>query len=130
MTFLYFSRNLVNIVLHGLAWVLILTMTIGAANASSGSNAFMDNSDVPFDATTAKVDKTTITWRKVDNLQAECEKESKRRGLGGFGYGVEACAFWDKSFGANQCTIITKKRTTPRVAMHEVGHCFYFSYHN
>ena len=118
MSVIRFSRSIV---------LLSLTLVVGAANAS---NAFMDNSDAVFDATAAKVDKTTITWRKVDNLQAECEKESKRRGLGGFGYGVEACAFWDKSFGANQCTIITKKRTTPRVAMHEVGHCFYFSYHN
>lgn len=91
--------------------------------------AFNNDPNAVFDANKAYITKTTIQWLKVDDVQSACEKESRRRGLGGFGYGVEACAFWDKSFNSHQCTILTKKKTTMGVLGHEARHCFEGSWH-
>ena len=74
--------------------------------------------------------QTTITWTPVDNVQARCEQESKRRGLGGFGYGVEACSFWDyKPNGDSTCTVITARKTTHDTLGHEARHCFQGKFH-
>ena len=73
--------------------------------------------------------KSTITWRPVEHVQAECEKESKRLGFGGFGYPVEACSFWDKSQMNNVCTIITAKTVNFHTVGHEIRHCFQGSFH-
>ena len=93
------------------------------------ANAFNDDPNALFDAMRAHTDKTTVTWLKVDNVQSACEKESHRRGLGGFGYGVEACSFWDSPLGKDRCTIITKKLTSMAVVGHEIRHCFSGSWH-
>ena len=103
---------------------------VGLVVFSSWANAFNNDPNALFDATRARVEKTTVTWRKVDDIQAACEKESHRRGLGGFGYGVEACSFWDKSFGYDHCTIITKKKTTMAILGHEMRHCVAGSWHD
>jgi hypothetical protein len=78
-----------------------------------------------FDARKNKFATVTLTWIYVDNPTQSCDKESRRRGLGGFGYGVEACSFWDD----NVCTIITKKRPNGHELGHEVRHCFQGNYH-
>jgi hypothetical protein len=103
---------------------------VGLVVFSNWANAFNNDPNALFDATRARVEKTTVTWRKVDDIQAACEKESHRRGLGGFGYGVEACSFWDKSFGYDHCTIITKKKTTMAILGHEMRHCVAGSWHD
>lgn len=61
----------------------------------------------------------TVTVIPVDNVQAACEKESRRRGNGGFGFGVEACTFWE----SNSCTIIIAKKETHHTLGHEFYHC-------
>lgn len=110
--------------------VSLITILLAITMVGAGvAHAFNNDPNAPFDALRARIDKTTITWRKVDDIQAACEKESQRRGLGGFGYGVEACSFWDKSFGFDQCTIITKKQTTMGTVGHEIRHCFAGSWH-
>jgi len=74
---------------------------------------------------TAKRDKSTITWQLTDNVQKTCEAESRRRGLGGFGFGVDACSFWD----GDSCIIITGRTTTLHEIGHEMRHCFQGNYH-
>ena len=70
-------------------------------------------------------DKTTVTIKNVSDVQAVCEKESKARGNGGFGFGVEACSFWE----GRQCTIVLPKRFTKEMLGHEMLHCIQGSFH-
>jgi hypothetical protein len=74
-------------------------------------------------------DKTTVTWRVVKNLNAECEKESIKRGHGGFKTPMEACSFWSKGLLGNNCLIITEKKVNYWTVGHEVRHCFQGSFH-
>ncbi len=104
-------------------FIAYLVFVVGQANA------FNNDPNSLFDASHARINKTTITWRMEDDIQAACEQESQRRGLGGFGYGVEACSFWGRTLGINQCTIITNKQTTMAVVGHEIRHCFAGSWH-
>jgi hypothetical protein len=71
------------------------------------------------------VNRTTVTLRHVDDIQSVCETESKRRGLGGFGFGVDACTFWE----GNTCTVILPKRFTKEMLGHEMLHCVQGSFH-
>lgn len=70
-------------------------------------------------------DHLNISVRHVDNVNTECQKESKARGLGGFGYGVDACTFWTK----NSCTIILPKKFTKEMLGHETLHCLQGAFH-
>ncbi len=78
-----------------------------------------------FDASNNKFDNINLTWRYSDNVNLECDKEHKKRGLGGFGYSVDACAFHTK----NTCLIITKKHVNMHVIGHELLHCYQGSWH-
>lgn len=83
------------------------------------------NPDAPFNATKKMSSKVNIEWQTVDNIQATCEKESRARGLGGFGYAVQACSFWQ----GNTCNIFTVKNPTIHSLGHETRHCFQGNYH-
>ena len=78
-----------------------------------------------FDATKSFTSISTIRWQITDNVQKTCEAESKQRGLGGFGFGVDACSFWEGS----SCVIITGRFTTMHEIGHEMRHCFKGNYH-
>ena len=66
-----------------------------------------------------------ITWRYSSDVQKDCEAESTKRHLGGFGTPMQACSFWN----ANSCTIITSTNPTMHTLGHEVRHCFQGNYH-
>ena len=83
------------------------------------------NPNAKFDTANNFTFKTTITHRPVDNVQQVCEAESRKRGMGGFGYGVDACSFWED----NSCTIITPKKTTTAILGHELRHCLQGAFH-
>jgi hypothetical protein len=83
------------------------------------------NPEAKFDASTLLTSKTTISWFRVDNVQATCEKESRKRGLGGFGYAISACSFWQ----GDNCQIFTGKKTTMHELGHETRHCFQGNFH-
>jgi hypothetical protein len=94
---------------------------------SFATSVFAENWRDPesrFDAT-SKRDKSTITWQLTDNVQKTCEAESRRRGLGGFGYSVDACSFWE----GDSCIIITARIATLHEIGHEMRHCFQGNYH-
>ncbi|CAB4126046.1 hypothetical protein UFOVP181_192 [uncultured Caudovirales phage] len=83
------------------------------------------NPDAKFNATKKMSSKVNIEWQTVDNIQATCERESRARGLGGFGYPVQACSFWQ----GNTCNIFTPASTSLHSLGHETRHCFQGNYH-
>jgi hypothetical protein len=91
--------------------------------------AFKDDPYTMFSAKENNMTNTNIEWRPVKNLQAECEKESKKRGLGGFGYAVTACSFWSSNVLGNHCLVITSMNLNMHTLGHEVRHCFQGNYH-
>lgn len=68
---------------------------------------------------------STITIRSVDNVREACEAESRKRGNGGFGFALNACAFWEDK----KCTIIVGPRVNNDILGHEVRHCFQGNFH-
>jgi len=82
-----------------------------------------------YDMTKRMADKVTVKIETVSNIQATCESESRRRNFGGFGYGVEACTFWDKGFTGHSCTIFIGKKTNNDILGHELRHCFVGDFH-
>ncbi len=101
---------------------LLLVIAMLFATAVSAKDIM--NKNEKWDMTTGP--KTiTVTKVAVDNIQATCEAESRKRGNGGFGFGVEACTFWK----GNQCTIFVQKRETHHTLGHEFYHCFSGAYH-
>ncbi len=106
------------------ALVISLSLTL-----STSIFATTEDPHQQFSVNKNNTNKSTITWRPVVDVQAECEKESKRLGYGGFGYSVEACSFWDKSPLSNVCTIITAKTVNFHTVGHEIRHCFQGNFH-
>ena len=81
--------------------------------------------DAPFKPLAKHASQLAVSWVIAPNVQATCEAESKRRGLGGFGYGVAACSFWTST----TCTIVTSKTPTQHELGHELRHCFEHGFH-
>jgi hypothetical protein len=102
---------------------ILLSMSIFHANA------YYEDPLQPFPARNNFTNQSNITWRYVANVQPECERESKRLGLGGFGYSIEACSFWQKRNGKDQCTIITGLNPNFNTVGHEIRHCFQGRFH-
>lgn len=70
--------------------------------------------------------KTNVEVIAVDNVQNYCEKESHKRGFGGFkGISMQACSFWSGS----TCLIVVPKMTNNDMLGHELRHCFQGSFH-
>ena len=92
---------------------------------SSNAYASWDDPIKPFDATRNQKLEMTIKWVVTKDVQKICEAESRKRGFSGFGFAVNACAFWKD----DQCTIVTDKTTTMHTLGHEVRHCFQGNWH-
>jgi hypothetical protein len=73
--------------------------------------------------------RTTITIVPVANVQARCEAESRKRNLGGFGYGVDACSFWVRNGENSTCTIVVGLQTNNDTLGHEMRHCLQGAFH-
>jgi len=93
--------------------------------ATSAVAADWEDPEARFDATKNFTSKSTIEWVLTKDVQTTCDRESKRRGLGGFDYAVLACSFWQGS----TCIIFTKPTTTLHEIGHEMRHCFQGNYH-
>ncbi len=91
--------------------------------------AYTDDPRKLFPANQNSASEALIAWRTANNVQAECEAESKKRGIGGFGYSVAACSFWSKSGSYSVCTIITAKSVDLTTLGHETRHCFQGGFH-
>ncbi len=84
-----------------------------------------EDPEAKFDATVRNVTFSTIQWVLVKDIQGVCNTESKKRGLGGFNFQVDACSFWN---GPN-CIIYTRESTTLHELEHEMRHSFQGNYH-
>jgi len=92
--------------------------------------AYEDNPYTKFDTTHNFTNQSNITWRAVDNVQAECNKASTKYAGKNFGYAVLACSFWIKENGQDACVIITGKQTSMHSIGHEMRHCFQGNWHD
>ena len=88
-----------------------------------------DNPLETFDSSKKITSHVDLKWVAVDNIQATCESESRKRGNNGFGFKLEACTFWDKTPTGYSCVMYTKKNPTTFTMGHEVRHCFQGNYH-
>jgi hypothetical protein len=102
-----------------------LLLMLGILIAATSAAQDWKNPEAPFDARKVMNEKIVLTWRRVDDVQKTCEAESKKRGLGGFGYRVYACSFWE----ADRCDIFTSKTPTTHDLGHETRHCFQGNFH-
>jgi len=78
-----------------------------------------------YDMTHLMTKKTLVTVVPVPNVIEACERESRKRGFGGFGSAMEACSFWSGSV----CTIYVPLRSNNDQLGHELHHCFSGSFH-
>ncbi len=81
--------------------------------------------DAQFKPNSKHASQLAISWVVTRNVQEACEAESKRRGLGGFRYGVAACSFWTST----ACMLVTSQLPTMHQLGHELRHCFDHSFH-
>ncbi len=88
------------------------------------------NPEAKFDTRSNMTNKVTVTWHTVNNVQEACEKTSREKGLGGFGYSVDACSFWNSTVVGHYCDIYTRRATTMHELGHEIRHCFQGSFHS
>lgn len=111
---------------HLMTLIVTCSLTIlSLAPASGAVDPHWQNPEAKFAANKNTADSKQITWRYTNNVQKDCEAESHKRKLGGFGYAVNACSFWDR----NSCTIITAPQATMHILGHELRHCFQGSFH-
>ena len=61
----------------------------------------------------------------VDNIGERCQKESIKRGFGGFPYAVSACTFWK----GKKCTIYLGAEVNNDTLGHEMRHCLQGKFH-
>lgn len=85
------------------------------------------NGDAKFSAKRNGKETVIVSWMVVPDAQVQgtCEGVSKARGLGGFGFALDACSFWHK----DACLIITGQQTTMHQLGHELRHCYQGSFH-
>ena len=112
-----------------LLFTIVTIVCFSIPSSGYAEKVFKDNPYTMFSAKDNHQGKSTIEWKPVANLQAECEKESKKRGLGGFGYPVTACSFWDNGIRGNRCLVLTAKNLNMHTLGHEMRHCFQGNYH-
>lgn len=93
---------------------------------STTTTANWDNPNHLYNSKNNFTNKTTVTVRHVDNVKQVCEAESLKRGKGGFGFAMQACAFWED----NNCTIVLPKKFTINNLGHEMLHCIQGNYHD
>lgn len=95
------------------------------ASAFAGQTMAFDDPRKSFDSKANVHSSVNITWVYTDDVQKDCEAESRQRGNKGFGYPVNACTFWTE----NNCLIITRRFTNMHTLGHEVRHCFQGNWH-
>jgi hypothetical protein len=105
------------------------SLVIAAYALYCGSSfAYYEDPHHSFDMTHNSTDKVEITFRYAVDITKACDAESKKRGLGGMPYGVDACSFWN--WNHSECLIITPKTANFHTIGHEVRHCLQGVWHD
>jgi hypothetical protein len=102
-------------------------LAVVAMLVTTNTFAYYENPHQQFDMTHNDTNKVEITFRTSNNINQTCQAESRARGLGNFGYSVEACSFWN--YDKSQCTIITSPTANFHTIGHEVRHCLQGNFH-
>ena len=100
-------------------------IAVVAMLVTTNTFAYYEDPHQQFDMTHNMTNQMNITFIQTKDVQGTCNKESKQRNLGGFGYSVEACSFWSKT----ECTIITSPTANFHTIGHEVRHCLQGNFH-
>ena len=109
--------------------VLALALLAPCLTVAANKNNWRDPNSM-FSAEDNYTNQVLVKWHYTDNLQKTCETESRKRGHGGFGYPLDACSFWSKSFfGTFTCDIYTERKTNLHFLGHEIRHCFQRNFH-
>jgi len=94
------------------------------------ATAYYEDPHQEFDMTHNMTNEVKIVFKQVKDANATCDKESHKRGYGGFPYKVEACSFWNrKVIGADECVVVTAKKVNFHTLGHEIRHCIQGSFH-
>ena len=102
---------------------LVVILAVTSVNAL----AFYEDPHQSFDMTHNDTNKVEIVFIQAKNVTQACDKESRSRGKGGFGFAVDACSFWN--WNQTQCTIITGNNANFHTIGHEVRHCLQGNFH-
>lgn len=102
-----------------------LTAFLAMALITLPVSADMNDPNHKFDMSKLMTNKTAVTILIADNVQAACDKESRRVGNNGFDHKIQACAFWYK----DSCTVILPRKASMHQAGHEFMHCILGSFH-
>ena len=84
-----------------------------------------EDPDSKFDVSKNEVSEVRLKWVVVNDIDAACSAENKKRGGKVFRYNVQACSFWE----GKECIIMTPKTASIHNLGHEVLHCFRGSFH-
>ena len=88
----------------------------------------------PYDLFSTKTNYTTdstVHWETVatKDVQKTCEATSRKYGLNGYGFALDACSFQYKKNGQHVCHVITANNVNMWTVGHEIRHCFQGAYH-
>lgn len=93
--------------------------------------AYDDSAEAPVRMADNQTNYVALNIIAADNVQAACERESIKRGFGGYKYRVQACSFWDhQPNGRSTCVIVVRKVTSIHNLGHELQHCLQGNWHN
>lgn len=106
--------------------ILVAALALVATNVFA---VYVENPHDAFDITKNFSNQMAITIIPSKNVQATCDAESRKRGLGGFSFAVEACSFWESTKTNNQCTIVLPTKANYHTIGHEMRHCMQGNYH-
>jgi hypothetical protein len=104
-----------------------IILVLGLLVSMEVFGGYHEDPNAPVDMNNNLTNKTFITIQTSKNIQADCERESKNRGFGGFGFPLQACSFWDPKFTV--CTIVISETTNHAQLGHELQHCLQGNYH-
>lgn len=92
------------------------------------SATFKDDPYEVFDVSKRERSAVQLMVYSDGDVATRCQKESRKRHLGGFPYRVEACSFWNEDSGL-KCSIYLPTLTNMHQLGHEVRHCLAGAWH-
>lgn len=96
---------------------------------SATSSEISDDPYEVFDISKRMTSSIKVEIHTDDNAPERCQRESRRRGFGGWPYKVFACSFWNEENG-HKCSVYLPKNTNMHQLGHEIRHCYQGAWHS